>query len=195
MLHSERLDFSNENVVLLYWWYCYGRCGHFAIYDGHGGRLAAEFAKKHLHLNVLSSGLPRELVCFTLFRFIMSFLFSKQDCVEFRFKLSRSHINFFLVFFLIQIFDCSSRWTSKLLRKPYLMVYNFSLYVFFQLSNHLIVAIPIHWFWTVNTTLVPGFRKTDELLLQESVSGNSWHAFSASELFSRLLVALLISPP
>ena len=46
---------------------CYGRCGHFAIYDGHGGRLAAEFAKKHLHHNVLSSGLPRELVCFTLF--------------------------------------------------------------------------------------------------------------------------------
>ncbi|CAG7869243.1 unnamed protein product [Brassica rapa] len=38
------------------------RCGHFAIYDGHGGRLAAEFAKKHLHLNVLSSGLPRELM-------------------------------------------------------------------------------------------------------------------------------------
>lgn len=34
------------------------RCGHFAIYDGHGGRLAAEFAKKHLHLNVLSAGLP-----------------------------------------------------------------------------------------------------------------------------------------
>ncbi|WZY98106.1 hypothetical protein YC2023_070435 [Brassica napus] len=37
-------------------------CGHFGIYDGHGGRLAAEFAKKHLHLNVLSSGLPRELM-------------------------------------------------------------------------------------------------------------------------------------
>ncbi|KAG2303183.1 hypothetical protein Bca52824_031834 [Brassica carinata] len=35
------------------------RCGHFAIYDGHGGRLAAEFAKKHLHLNVLSAALPR----------------------------------------------------------------------------------------------------------------------------------------
>ncbi|KAL1224053.1 putative protein phosphatase 2C 8 [Cardamine amara subsp. amara] len=38
------------------------RCAHFAIYDGHGGRLAAEFAKKHLHLNVLSAGLPRELL-------------------------------------------------------------------------------------------------------------------------------------
>ncbi|XP_048637463.1 probable protein phosphatase 2C 8 [Brassica napus] len=37
------------------------RCGHFAIYDWHSGRLAAEFAK-HLHLNVLSAGLPRELV-------------------------------------------------------------------------------------------------------------------------------------
>lgn len=49
--------------------YCYCRCGHFAIYDGHGGRLAAEFAKKHLHLNVLSAGFPRELVCFTLFRY------------------------------------------------------------------------------------------------------------------------------
>ncbi|KAL0694770.1 hypothetical protein Bca4012_061950 [Brassica carinata] len=38
------------------------RCAHFAIYDGHGGRLAAEFAKKHLHLNVFSAGLPRELM-------------------------------------------------------------------------------------------------------------------------------------
>ncbi|CAF2083881.1 unnamed protein product [Brassica napus] len=37
------------------------RCGHFAIYDWHSGRLAAEFAK-HLHLNVLSAGLPRELL-------------------------------------------------------------------------------------------------------------------------------------
>lgn len=39
------------------------RCAHFAIYDGHGGRLAAEYARKHLHQNVLSAGLPRELVC------------------------------------------------------------------------------------------------------------------------------------
>lgn len=34
------------------------RCAHFAIYDGHGGRLAAEYAKIHLHANVLSAGLP-----------------------------------------------------------------------------------------------------------------------------------------
>lgn len=34
------------------------RCAHFAIYDGHGGRLAAEHAQKHLHKNVLSAGLP-----------------------------------------------------------------------------------------------------------------------------------------
>ncbi|KAH0921782.1 hypothetical protein HID58_021800 [Brassica napus] len=45
------------------------RCGHFAIYDWHSGRLAAEFAK-HLHLNVLSAGLPRELVCFTWFHIL-----------------------------------------------------------------------------------------------------------------------------
>ncbi|XP_010537477.1 PREDICTED: probable protein phosphatase 2C 8 [Tarenaya hassleriana] len=38
------------------------RCAHFAIYDGHGGRLAADFVQKHLHHNVLSAGLPRELL-------------------------------------------------------------------------------------------------------------------------------------
>ncbi|CAO2818123.1 unnamed protein product [Amaranthus hypochondriacus] len=38
------------------------RFAHFAVYDGHGGRLAAEYAQKHLHSNVVSAGLPRELL-------------------------------------------------------------------------------------------------------------------------------------
>lgn len=38
------------------------RCAHYAIYDGHGGRRAAEYAQKYLHKNVLSEGLPRELL-------------------------------------------------------------------------------------------------------------------------------------
>ncbi|CAM6099377.1 unnamed protein product [Calypogeia fissa] len=38
------------------------RLAHFAIYDGHGGRHAAEYACAHLHANVLSAGLTRELM-------------------------------------------------------------------------------------------------------------------------------------
>ncbi|KAM3256888.1 hypothetical protein ACQJBY_049346 [Aegilops geniculata] len=38
------------------------RSAHFAIYDGHGGRLAAEYAQKHLHPHVIAAGLPRELM-------------------------------------------------------------------------------------------------------------------------------------
>lgn len=42
------------------------RCAHYAIYDGHGGQLAAEYAQRHLHSNIMSAGLPRELVCVCL---------------------------------------------------------------------------------------------------------------------------------
>ncbi|KAI5067595.1 hypothetical protein GOP47_0018123 [Adiantum capillus-veneris] len=38
------------------------RSAHFAIFDGHGGREAADFARTHLHSNVVSAGLPRELL-------------------------------------------------------------------------------------------------------------------------------------
>ncbi|GFP94637.1 probable protein phosphatase 2c 8 [Phtheirospermum japonicum] len=51
VLHDAAMDFPGNL-----------RCAHFAIYDGHGGRLAAEYAQKHLHKNVLSEGLPRELL-------------------------------------------------------------------------------------------------------------------------------------
>lgn len=34
------------------------RCAHYAIYDGHGGQLAAEYAQRHLHSNIMSAGLP-----------------------------------------------------------------------------------------------------------------------------------------
>lgn len=49
------------------------RCAHFAVYDGHGGRLAAEYAQKHLNTNVLSAGLPRELVCLLGLIFVYMF--------------------------------------------------------------------------------------------------------------------------
>ncbi|XP_075519420.1 putative protein phosphatase 2C 8 isoform X1 [Primulina tabacum] len=51
VLHDASLEFPGKL-----------RCAHFAIYDGHGGRLAAEYAQKHLQRNVLSAGLPRELL-------------------------------------------------------------------------------------------------------------------------------------
>ncbi|MCO5552481.1 hypothetical protein L7F22_005993 [Adiantum nelumboides] len=45
---------SNDPVEL--------RSAHFAIFDGHGGRQAVDFARTHLHPNVVSAGLPRELL-------------------------------------------------------------------------------------------------------------------------------------
>eukprot|EP00249_Psilotum_nudum_P013378 c24299_g1_i3 orf=212-1141(+) len=38
------------------------RCAHFGVYDGHGGRQAADYACTHLHANVVAAGLPHELM-------------------------------------------------------------------------------------------------------------------------------------
>lgn len=38
------------------------RCLHFAVYDGHGGKKAADFAKTHLHTAVLHSGFSKNEV-------------------------------------------------------------------------------------------------------------------------------------
>ncbi|KHN44602.1 Hypothetical protein glysoja_027213 [Glycine soja] len=63
------------------------RCAHFAIYDGHGGRLAAEYARKHLHQNVLSAGLPRSIIMGILLNNLLMnsalglFLFSLKSVV------------------------------------------------------------------------------------------------------------------
>lgn len=69
---------------------CYNRCAHFAIYDGHGGRLAAEYAQKHLHKSVLSAGLPRELVCLSM---------HSVDCSNFEFSPDNTG-------FLFNLFGC-----------------------------------------------------------------------------------------
>lgn len=38
------------------------RCSFYAIFDGHGGRKAAEYARANLLETVLASGFPRESV-------------------------------------------------------------------------------------------------------------------------------------
>lgn len=73
------------------------RCAHFAIYDGHGGRLAAEYAQKHLHQSVISAGLPRELVCLSM---------HLVDCSNlcFLLKMLDFLLNFFGIFRINNVF-------------------------------------------------------------------------------------------
>ncbi|CAN4086635.1 unnamed protein product [Withania somnifera] len=140
------------------------RCAHFAIYDGHGGRLAAEYARKHLHVNVLSAGLPRELVCLL-------------SLVSVGLKFVYDHWSI--------IICCIVSVTSMATFNFVSALSNYEIAVILSMNLQLDVK-------AAKRAILEGFRRTDESLLQESTKGG-WQDGAAAVcvwvLGSKVLVA------
>ncbi|KAK8710484.1 hypothetical protein V6N13_145805 [Hibiscus sabdariffa] len=142
------------------------RCGHFAIYDGHGGRLAAEYAQKHLHANVVSAGLPRELRKNLVLKVHLEFFGYNNDL--------RSEVGSLLDSIVLRV--QSNNTTFEILNSNVLPdiitieSLKACLRVIEDCGIHLVAALDVK---TAKRAILEGFRKTDQDLLKES-SSEGW---------------------